>query len=83
MKSKLWISTTNPAVSEIKVKQGKRVNWLFLKIPTWISILIDSSPRNLFIDLFVDMFILKMAKLSSPPVSPSYPKQGARLHSKN
>jgi len=33
-------------------KQGKRVNWLFLMIPTWITISIESS-RDLFIDMFV------------------------------
>ena len=35
------------------------VIWLFLKIPRWITISIESSRRDLFIDMVVDGFIFK------------------------
>jgi len=42
----------------MKVKQGKSVIWLFLKMPLSLSIM-ESSRRDLFIDVDVDRFIFK------------------------
>jgi len=39
------------------------------------AILMENPRRDLFIDLVVDRFVLKIIKLRSPPVSPAYPKQ--------
>jgi len=43
----------------MKVKQGKSVIWLFLKIPIGITISMESSRQGFFIDMIVDSFILK------------------------
>jgi len=43
----------------MKVWQEKTVIWLFLKILVWITISMESSQRDLFIDVVVDRFILK------------------------
>jgi len=56
----------------MKVKQGESVDWLFLKI---IAISMESSRRDLVIEMIVDRFIFKNNKIALPPVSPSYIKQ--------
>ena len=41
----------------MKFKKGKSPIWIFLGIPPSMTIAIESSPRNLFIDMVVDGFI--------------------------
>jgi len=40
----------------MKVKHGKSVIWLFLKIPLRITISMEKSRQDLFIDMVVDKF---------------------------
>jgi len=42
----------------MKIKQGKSVIWLFLKIFIRIIMSMESSRRDIFIDMDVDRFIL-------------------------
>ena len=66
-------------VFDVILKQGKSVICLFLKISALITIPIESSRRDLFMDTLVDElideFTFERNKLRSSPVLPSYPKQ--------
>jgi len=70
----VFIVNLSPGL-DTKVKQGRSEILLFFKIPSCITILLESSQRDFFIDMVVDRFILKITILRSPPVPPSYPKQ--------
>jgi len=60
----------------MRVKLGnKSVLWLFLKVPLWISISIESSQQDLFIDMAVDTLISNNNQITLSPVLPSYLKQ--------
>jgi len=49
----------------MRIKQ-KSVIWLFLKVPLWITISMESSQRDLFIDKVVEGFILKNNQIATP-----------------
>jgi len=51
----------------MNVKQGKSAISLYLKIPQWITISIESSWRDLFIDMVIDMFIFKNNQITLSP----------------
>jgi len=61
------------SVLRVKVKQGKSSIWLFLKI--WLTISMESSWRDLFIDMVVDRFILKNNHITLYFCSTFIPKQ--------
>jgi len=56
----------------MKLKEGMSVIWLFLKIPRLMTTSMESSRRDLFIDMAAHRFIIKNKQLRSPLVSPSY-----------
>ena len=61
----------------MKVKHGKSAIWLCLKKVEWITISMESSQRDLFIDIVVDRLTFNHNQITLFPVSPSssYPKQ--------
>ena len=51
----------------MKVKHGKDVIWLFLKIPLWITISMKSSRRDLSIDMVIQRGIFKNNQITLLP----------------
>jgi len=68
-------SKNYPVLGMNKVTQGKSVIQLFLKISLCITISMESSRRDLFIDMVVDRFIYKITINYALSASPSHPKQ--------
>jgi len=63
----------------MKVKQGLSLIWLFLKIPVGITISMESSRRDLFINMVVDRFIFKNNQMTLSPCFTFIPKTGMGL----
>jgi len=61
----------------MKVKQGKSVIWLFLKI--LMNNHIESSRRDLFIDMIVDSFIFNNNLITLAPCFTFIPKTAVGL----
>jgi len=66
---------TNPYFRFIKGKAWEeRELVIFLKITRLITISMETSRRDLFIDIVVDRFMFKNNQITLSPVSPSYTK---------
>jgi len=63
-------------VSDIKMKQGECVIWIFLRINLSTTLPIKRSRPELSDDMVIHMGILKIAKLRHSLVLPSYLKHG-------
>jgi len=54
----------------MKINQGKSVIFLLFKIPLWTTISVESSQRDLFIDMVVDTINLKNKQITLSSVPP-------------
>jgi len=70
----LRLSQCPMPVTDMKVKQRKSVILLVLKIPLSITMSMESSRRDLVIDVLVGRFVFKIEKLGSSPGLSSYSK---------
>jgi len=63
----------------MKVKHGKSVIWLFLKIALRTTISMESSRRDLFIGMVVDRYIFNSNQDTPSPCFTYMPKPGVGL----
>jgi len=72
----------------MNVQQANSENWLFLNIPKWITISLESSRRDLFIGMVVGRFVFKYNQITFSTCfafirkkSVSLPKTGMSFYS--